>query len=181
MIEKIVEIERKKNKLGVFKVNLSNLINETPKEVISNMFWNYNNECNTYKPFLNIEDISFTNHGEGFEIGSLLLRELIEKKISRHLLTWSDKKLLKSVNENNRFEYTVMDVREFLSNNCIDDDLNQYMSEKYYCLYISETMFEQFIIEVLKYHKIVDKNLNLDSSLNIGVTERDYSINCILT
>ena len=168
------------------KINLSKLIELTPNK---NIFGLYMKSQNSYYPItlpLKIEKISFPSKQWDeelypFEEGLWDLSVSSSQRVYEYMSKWSDHDFTKYIINDENYNWTLKEIKDFFNEDCDNYELDEYMNNNWFSLGVNNMVHvEWFIIELFKYHNIVDDNHHLDTSLNLGEMLRDVAINEIL-
>ena len=183
---------KKQNKLSYIvndqykfiKVDLEELIEATPCEIVSKLYLEMELENNKAHPF-NIEVISipgnFWKEENCFEKGIFELLEIIEDKLHIFLSKCICDNFFKKVVSKQNWNWTRSETENYFRIIDSYDSLYDYITE-HMCLYNegNSFTFKWFFIKLYRYHNIVDNNYKINESLNLGKMQRDVTIDSIL-
>lgn len=166
------------------KVDLEKLIETTPSEIISKLYWEMELENNKTHPF-NLEDISipgnFWKEENDFENGIWELLETIEEKLLEFSSKGSFNYLYNQI-INNEWKWTRLKISEYFELMDEYDIITDYVYHQWiYCNDDDDFKYKWFFIKLFKYHNIIDDNYRVNKSLNLGKMQREVTIDLILS
>ena len=141
--------------------DLSKLIDETPCEVISELYWDNMGNYYLGEPLINLEILSFPGQEWDGKRSSFqeYLNELLDKvygKVHKYISKWNDEELIKNIVNHEYSDWTIKEIKDYLNGKSDDEELCEFIHEYWLSVEIVNTYsIEWFFIRLLEYNEII--------------------------